>query len=115
MRDARDLISPVRIGVVGVGYWGPNLVRNVADSPLFELAGVCDTRRGALEAIAARYPGAWCTTRYEELLEHDEIDAVAIATPVTSHYSLALSALEAGKHTFVEKPLAASSARRARS
>jgi protoporphyrinogen oxidase/predicted dehydrogenase len=109
MRDARDLISPVRIGVVGVGYWGPNLVRNVADSPLFELAGVCDTRRGALEAIAARYPGAWCTTRYEELLEHDEIDAVAIATPVTSHYSLALSALEAGKHTFVEKPLAASS------
>ncbi len=99
--------SPIRIGVVGIGYWGPNLVRNIADSPLFELAGLCDTRPRALEAISQRYPGVRCTAHYEELL-HDEIDAVAIATPVTSHFPLALAALEAGKHAFVEKPLAAS-------
>jgi protoporphyrinogen oxidase/predicted dehydrogenase len=99
--------SAIRIGVVGIGYWGPNLVRNISDSPRFELGGLCDTRPGALETISRRHPGVRCTTSYEELLQED-LDAVAIATPVTSHYSLALAALEAGKHTFVEKPLAAS-------
>jgi protoporphyrinogen oxidase/predicted dehydrogenase len=99
--------APIRIGVVGIGYWGPNLVRNIADSPLFELAALCDTRPSALEAISQRYPGVRCTARYEDLLQ-DEIDAVAIATPVTSHFPLALAALRAGKHAFVEKPLAAS-------
>src|SRR5207248_241663 len=59
----------IRIGVVGVGYWGPNLVRNLVESPLFDLVGVCDTRAGALDQIAERYPGIPCTTRYEELLQ----------------------------------------------
>jgi predicted dehydrogenase/protoporphyrinogen oxidase len=99
--------ATIRIGVVGVGYWGPNLVRNISDSQLFELGGLCDARPAALEAIARRHPDVRCTTSYEELLRED-IDAVAVATPVTSHYSLALAALEAGKHAFVEKPLAAS-------
>jgi len=98
----------IRVGVVGVGYWGPNLVRNLAESPLFDIAYVCDTRPDALEAIARRYPGIACTTTYEELLRDGDLEAVAIATPVASHNALAMSALEAGKHAFVEKPLAAS-------
>jgi predicted dehydrogenase/protoporphyrinogen oxidase len=103
-----DSGTRIRVGVVGVGYWGPNLVRNLAESPIFDIAYVCDTRPEALDAIARRYPGIACTTRYEELLRDGDLDAVAIATPVASHYALAMSALEAGKHAFVEKPLAAS-------
>src|SRR6266542_1218225 len=98
----------IRIGVVGVGYWGPNLVRNLAESPLYDVTHVCDTRPAALDAIGLRYPGIACTTRYQELLRDPDLDAVAIATPVSSHYALAMSALESGKHAFVEKPLAAS-------
>jgi protoporphyrinogen oxidase/predicted dehydrogenase len=105
---APDPGARIRVGVVGVGYWGPNLVRNLAESPLFDISYVCDTRPEALEGIARRYPGIACTTRYEELLRDSDLDAVAIATPVASHYALAMSALEAGKHAFVEKPLAAS-------
>jgi protoporphyrinogen oxidase/predicted dehydrogenase len=98
----------VRIGVVGLGYWGPNLVRNLADSPAFELTYLCDVREQALDAVSRRYPGVACTTRFEDLLGAEDVDAVAIATSVSTHYSLAMSALVAGKHTFVEKPLAAS-------
>jgi len=98
----------IRIGVVGVGYWGPNLVRNLAESSTFELTYVCDSRPEMLEAVARRYPGVKCTTRYEELLRADDLEAVAIATPVSTHHALAMSALQAGKHAFVEKPLAAS-------
>jgi predicted dehydrogenase/protoporphyrinogen oxidase len=104
-----DRHDRVRIGVVGLGYWGPNLLRNLAESPSFEIAHLCDIRPQAFETISARYPGIPCTTRYEELLRDGSLDAVAIATPVSTHYSLAMSALEAGKHAFVEKPLAASS------
>jgi protoporphyrinogen oxidase/predicted dehydrogenase len=104
-----EAAARIRVGVVGVGYWGPNLVRNFAESPLFDVAYVCDTRPDALETIARRYPGIACTTRYEELLRDGNLEAVAIATPVSSHNALAMSALEAGKHAFVEKPLAASS------
>jgi protoporphyrinogen oxidase/predicted dehydrogenase len=102
--------APIRVGVVGVGYWGPNLVRNLAESAVFDLAYVCDARPETLEGIVRRYPGVVCTTQYEELLRADDLDAIAIATPVSTHHALALSALEAGKHTFVEKPLAASTA-----
>jgi protoporphyrinogen oxidase/predicted dehydrogenase len=99
----------IRIGVVGVGYWGPNLVRNLAESSSFAVTHVCDLRQNALSEISRRYPGIRCTTRFEDVLLDGEVDAVAIATPVSTHYSLAMSALQAGKHTFVEKPLAASS------
>jgi predicted dehydrogenase/protoporphyrinogen oxidase len=101
--------KPIRVGVVGVGYWGPNLVRNLAESPEFELVHVCDLRPDPLAAVSRRYPGVRSSTRFEELLRDGEVDAVAIATPVSTHHALAMSALEAGKHTFVEKPLAASS------
>jgi protoporphyrinogen oxidase/predicted dehydrogenase len=101
--------TPIRIGVVGLGYWGPNLVRNLAESPSFTVAHVCDLRVDALSDISQRYPGVRCSTRFEEVLRDGDVDAVAIATPVSSHYPLATSALQAGKHTFVEKPLATSS------
>ena len=103
--DARNL----RIGVVGLGYWGPNLVRNLADTPSFDVSYLCDVRAEPLEALARRYPGVLYTSRFEDLLEDDTLDAVAIATPVSTHFSLAMAALEADKHVFVEKPLAASS------
>jgi protoporphyrinogen oxidase/predicted dehydrogenase len=99
----------VRIAVVGLGYWGPNLLRNLADSETFDVAYLCDLRAHVMESLSRRYPAARCTTRFEEVLRDDTVDAVAIATPVSTHYPLAMSALEAGKHVFVEKPLAASS------
>ena len=99
----------IRIAAVGVGYWGPNLVRNLQESPLFEVAAVCDIRPKALELIERRYPSVPRTTRFEDILADSTVDAVAIATPVSSHYPLAMSALQAGKHAFVEKPLAGSS------
>jgi protoporphyrinogen oxidase/predicted dehydrogenase len=103
--DGRSL----RIGIVGLGYWGPNLVRNLADAPAFEISYLCDLRPQPLETLSRRYPGVPCTTSFDELLEDEALDAVAIATPVSTHFSLAMAALTAGKHVFVEKPLAASS------
>jgi predicted dehydrogenase len=105
---ARMPLTP-RIAVVGLGYWGPNLVRNIQELPNAELAAVCDTRPEALETIARRYPAVATTTSYDEIVEDGEIDAVVIATPVSTHHPLALKALDAGKHVFIEKPLAASS------
>jgi predicted dehydrogenase len=85
-------------------------VRNLHELPEAEVACVCDMRPAALDRIHRRYPAIARTTRLEEVLEDDTIDAVAIATPVSSHYELATSALHAGKHVFVEKPLTSSSA-----
>jgi predicted dehydrogenase len=99
----------VRIGVVGLGYWGPNLVRNLADLPQYELAALCDLAPDLLEQVGRRYPGIRRTTSVDDVFADDTIDAVVVATPVSTHYDLARRALEAGKHVFVEKPLAASS------
>ena len=96
----------VRVGVVGLGYWGPNLVRNFIESPQFDVAYVCDLRPEVLETVTVRYPGTRVTTGYEDVLDDTQVDAVAIATPVSTHYPLAMAALSAGKHVFVEKPLA---------
>lgn len=105
---ARDQ-RPVRISVVGLGYWGPNLVRNLHELPEAEIVSVCDRRPEALAKIRRRYPALDCTQRFSSLLADPSIDAIAIATPVSTHYRLARAALEAGKHVFVEKPLASSS------
>jgi protoporphyrinogen oxidase/predicted dehydrogenase len=99
----------LRIGVVGLGYWGPNLVRNLSDSSSFVVSHLCDMRSQPLEALSRRYPEVRCTTSYREMLEDESLDAVAIATPVSTHFALSMAALEAGKHVFVEKPLSASS------
>lgn len=101
---------PVSIGVVGLGYWGPNIVRNLVELAGADVACVCDSRPEALARIKLRYPGVRRATRYEDLLEDPAIDAIAIATPVSTHFELAELALVAAKHVFVEKPLAASSA-----
>ena len=91
-----------RIGVVGLNYWGPNLVRNFDD--LAELAWLCDLDEERLASLAARYPQARATTSVDELLADDTLDAVVVATPVPTHYELAKRVVEAGKHVFVEKP-----------
>ncbi len=92
----------MRVGVVGLNYWGPNLARNFDE--LAELAWLCDLEERHLSALAARYPVATPTTDLDDLLADDALDAVVIATPVPTHYALAKRALEAGKHVFVEKP-----------
>ena len=99
----------IRVGIIGYGYWGPNLVRNFADAAGTEIAGVCDLRSGRLERAALRHPGVKTTTRVEELIADPAIDVIAIATPVSTHFDFAKRALDAGKHVFVEKPLAATS------
>jgi predicted dehydrogenase len=102
-------LRPVRVAVVGLGYWGPNLVRNLHEVRDAEVAWACDLREEALATLARRYPAVPRTTSYEEVLEDPTIDAVVLATPVSTHYELALAGLKADKHVLVEKPLAASS------
>ena len=108
--QADERSEPVRFAVVGLGYWGPNLVRNLHDLPGAEVVCVCDQRPDALERLSNRYPGARLTTDFSYVLADSGVEAIAIATPVSTHYSLAMAALKSGKHVFVEKPLAASSA-----
>ncbi|HZN88886.1 MAG TPA: Gfo/Idh/MocA family oxidoreductase [Thermoleophilaceae bacterium] len=100
--------DPVRVGVVGLGYWGPNLARNFHGLPGCELTWICDDSAERLEQVGARLPGARRTTSLDELLAAEDVDAVAIATPVPTHAELARRVLAAGKHCFVEKPLAQS-------
>jgi protoporphyrinogen oxidase/predicted dehydrogenase len=104
-----DNHQPLRIGVVGLGYWGPNLVRNLVDTRSFDVAYLCDVRTQPLDTLSRRYPGIPGTTDFDEMLKDETLDAIAIATPVSTHFSLAMAALQARKHVFVEKPLAASS------
>jgi len=92
----------VRVGQVGLGAWGQNLVRNLDD--LADLSWIADTSEERLVTFARRFPNARATTSFDELLADDEVEAVVIATPVPTHYALARRALEAGKHVFVEKP-----------
>ena len=101
-------MSDVSIGIVGLGYWGPNLARNFATLPGVKLAWLCDGRPDVLERHAVTYPGARTSGELEDLLADDTLDAVVLATPVPTHADLATQVLEAGKHCFVEKPLAQS-------
>jgi predicted dehydrogenase len=96
------------VGVAGLGYWGPNLARNFAAIPGCELAWCCDASEEARERAKPLFPGARFTAELDELLSDPSLDAVALATPVPSHAQLAVRVLEAGKHCFVEKPLAQS-------
>jgi predicted dehydrogenase len=97
----------IGVAVVGYGYWGPNLVRNFWEAPGTKLVSVCDLRPERLAGVRARYPAVEITGDFEEVLRDPRVDAVAIATPVSSHYDLAIRALKAGKHVFVEKPMTA--------
>ncbi len=94
----------IRIGVIGYGYWGPNLARNFADSERTELAAVADLNEERLALAARRYSGIETTKHYHDLVKDPKIDGVAIATPVASHYEIVAAALAEGKHVWIEKP-----------
>ncbi|MEZ4703106.1 MAG: Gfo/Idh/MocA family oxidoreductase [Rhodothermales bacterium] len=98
----------IKLGVIGCGYWGPNLIRNFKKTSGCDVAICCDRDESRLQRVEHLFPGMPTTTDYQELLESD-LDAVAIATPVWTHYPLAKAFLERGKHVFVEKPLTPSS------
>jgi predicted dehydrogenase len=102
--------APVRVGVVGLGYWGPNLARNFDAIAGCELRWLCDPSAEAREKPARSFPAARATGEVSDLLEDPELDAVVLATPVPTHAALAVRVAEAGKHCFVEKPLAVTAA-----
>lgn len=102
--------EPVRIGHVGVGYWGRNLLRNFAAIPEAKVVAVCEQRTDRQDALRSANPGARVTGDYSDLLNADDIEAIVVATETPAHYELALAALRAGKHTFVEKPMARTTA-----
>ena len=104
----------IGVGVIGYGYWGPNLVRNFAEVPGSRVVTVCDLRPERLALARSRYPTIETTRDYRDLLSDGRIDAIAIATPVSTHFELAMQTLRAGKHVLVEKPLAATSEQAAR-
>ena len=97
---------PLRVAVLGAGYWGPNLIRNFNEAPGADLAAVADLSEERLATIRKRYPSARVTTDHREILADPAIDAVAVATPIKTHRALCEAALAAGKHVLVEKPLA---------
>ncbi|HZF00396.1 MAG TPA: Gfo/Idh/MocA family oxidoreductase [Methylomirabilota bacterium] len=104
------MTKPIKVGVVGCGYWGPNLVRNFKSLPDCQLKMMCDTSKERLEHLRSLYPDVERATDYEFMLNGIGLDAVVIATAVKWHYPMAKASLLAGKHTFIEKPMALSSA-----
>jgi predicted dehydrogenase len=102
--------EPIAVGVVGCGYWGPNLVRNFRGLPNCHMRTMCDTSEARLRHMKSLYPEVEGITDFAAFLNGMDLDAVVIATPVKHHYLLAKASLLAGKHTFIEKPMAASSA-----
>lgn len=99
----------IKVGVIGYGYWGPNLVRNFMEAPGSTVVAVCDLRGERLVQLKTRYPTIQISTDCQSLFQNQDLDAIVIATPVSSHFELAMGALKAGKHVLVEKPLAANS------
>jgi predicted dehydrogenase len=101
--------STVRVGVIGYGYWGPNIVRNLHGLDNCHVAAVCDRNPAALARAAKTYPGVTLTTDLNDVLKAPDIDAIAVITPVWTHFDLARAALQNGKHVFVEKPFTSTS------
>ena len=100
----------LRVGIVGLGYWGPNLVRCFSDLEDCKVTAVCDQSYDQLLRIKDRFPGVYPIESFDAMLDRDLVDAVVIATPTATHYDLAMKALEHDLHVFVEKPLAKTSA-----
>ena len=100
--------QPIKVGVIGAGYWGPNLIRNFHEIPSADLAIVCDKKPERLKHIQNLYPNVAVTTDINEVLT-SEVEAIAIATPVFTHYPIAIECLHAGKNILIEKPFAANS------
>jgi predicted dehydrogenase len=105
-----ETAQPVRVGVVGLGYWGPNIARNLAAIAGCELRWLCDSDPAKRERLAGSFPGAQTTGELDRLLRDDELDAIVLATPVPTHAELSVRVSQAGKHCFVEKPLATNTA-----
>jgi predicted dehydrogenase len=103
------MASTLNVAVAGLGYWGPNLVRNFAASTKWNVAWIADVNERRLVPMARLYPNTRTTTRFEEVLEDPSVDLVAIATPPALHHSMALKTIAAGKHLLVEKPMAETS------
>src|SRR6185503_17104448 len=95
----------INIGILGYGYWGPNLVRNFAETPGATVAGVADLDPRKLEIVQRRYPAVKTSTDFQDLLRDTTIDAIAVSTPVSTHFELGMAALKAGKHVWLEKPM----------
>lgn len=108
MSSSEHRLAPPRVALVGTGYWGPNLARNF--HALGALAALCDRNPDALSKLAALYPEARAVSDYAEVLSDPGLEAVVLATPAVTHFPMAMQALQAGKHVFVEKPLALSQA-----
>jgi predicted dehydrogenase len=98
-------MSPTSVGIVGLGYWGPNWLRNFAALDECTLAMACDQQRERVDKFARMYPATTFTTNYDDLLRNPSLDAIVIATPTSSHFPLAKQALESGKHVLLEKPM----------
>jgi predicted dehydrogenase len=99
----------INIGIIGYGYWGPNLVRNFAETPGASVAAVADLDTKKLELVQRRFPAVKTTTNFQDLLADASIDAIAVATPVSTHFEIGMAALRAGKHLWLEKPMAETS------
>ena len=99
----------INFGVIGYGYWGPNLVRNLFEVAETTVLAVSDMRSDRLDQVRRRYPSVTVSTDFNDLLNNPDIDAIAIATPVHTHFELALAALQSGKHVMVEKPMTSTS------
>src|SRR5260370_42572020 len=95
------------VGIIGCGYWGPNLLRNFAENDAAELRWICDLDELRLAAMSRRYPAAQTTTEYQDFVRDSDLDAVAVVTPVATHFEIAKELLRAGKHVLLEKPLTA--------
>ena len=100
----------LNVAVAGCGYWGPNLIRNFSSLPGCRVKQVCDTEENRLAHMKKLYPSVAATTKFEDLVNDKEVDAIVVATPVHLHHGLGKKSLLAGKHTFIEKPMATSSA-----
>lgn len=100
--------EPIGVAVIGAGYWGPNLVRNAVFGTATDLRWVCDLDQGRAEKLASTYAGVGATDEVQRVLDDPTVDAVAIATPASTHAPLAIESVKAGKHVLIEKPLASS-------
>jgi predicted dehydrogenase len=96
----------LRVGLIGLGYWGPNYARVISELPETSLVIACDASADAIELVRVRNPGTRTTTDASEVMSADDVDAVVVATPTSTHFELTLAALDAGKHVLCEKPLA---------
>ena len=107
--EKSERVAELRVGVIGYGYWGPNVARNLRSLENCELTAISDSNPASLRRARQACPGAELTTDWSALISSPQIDAIAVVTPVSTHYQLAKAALENGKHVFVEKPFTSTS------